>query len=178
MNAPKPTLKQKAYQGLKDYLILACYLWVVFGLFVLYRSVILSEHRIPFAPHGFALVNALALAKVMLVAQNFVSEWLNEAPLIYTTLLKSAAFAVLLGCFKIVEQTLLGLYRGLSYKESIVVAMGGGTLIGALVFMAMLAVVLIPFFAFTELSSVLGKENMRTLLFTPRPAGGQSSVSL
>jgi len=68
MNAPPPTQKQKAYQGLKNYLILGCYLWVVFASFVLYSSVILSEHRIPSAPHGFALVNALVLAKVILVA--------------------------------------------------------------------------------------------------------------
>jgi hypothetical protein len=153
--------------------MLAGYLWVVFALFVLYSSVILSEHRIQFAPHGFALVNALALAKVILVAQKFVGKWLNEMPLIYTTLFKSAAFAVLLGCLKIIEETLRGLYRGLSYDESIRVAVGGGTLTGALVFMAILAVVLIPLFAFTELSSVLGEGKLRTLLFTPRRAAGR-----
>jgi hypothetical protein len=159
--------------GLKNYLILACYLWVVFASFVLYSSVILSEHHIPFAPHGFAFINALVLARVILVAQRFVGEWLNEMPLIYTTLLKSVAFAVLLGCLKIIEETLRGLYRGLSYNESILVAVGGGTLTGALVFMAILAVVLIPFFAFTELSSVLGEERFKTLLFTPRRAAGR-----
>jgi hypothetical protein len=39
--------------------------------------------------------------------------------------------------------------------------------------MAMLAVELIPFFAFTELSSVLGEEKWRTLLFTSRHAAGR-----
>lgn len=43
MSALKPTVKQKTHQGLKDYLTLAFYLCVVFALFVLYRSVILSE---------------------------------------------------------------------------------------------------------------------------------------
>jgi hypothetical protein len=75
-----------------------------------------------------------------------------------------------LGWFKIVEETLVGLYNGLSYKASVAVAAGGGTLIGALVLMAMLAVVLIPLFAFTELSRVLGKEELRTLFFTSRRA--------
>jgi hypothetical protein len=63
MDAPKSSLKQKAYEGLNNYLILACYLWMILALLVLYRSVILSEHRIPFAPHAFALLNALVLAK-------------------------------------------------------------------------------------------------------------------
>jgi len=170
MNVRKPTLKQKAYQGLKSYLIIACYLWVVFALFVLYSSVILSEHSIPFAEQGFALVNALAFAKVILVAQKFVGKWLTEMPIVFTTLFNSTAFGVLLGCLKIIEGTLLGLYRGLSYKESIIVTLGGGTLTGALVLMAMLAVVLIPFFAFTELCSVLGEEKLRTLLFASRRA--------
>lgn len=171
MTVPKPSLKQKAYGGLKSYFILACYLWVVFGLFVLYKSFVLSEHRMPFVLEGLALVNALALAKVMLVAQGFVPGWLNEVPLIWTTLLKSAAFAIILGCFKVVEETLLGLYRGLSYEQSIVVAVGNGTLMGALVVMAMLAVVLIPFVAFTELNSILGKDNLKTLFLAPRRVG-------
>jgi hypothetical protein len=170
MSAPKSSLKQKPYEGLKNYLILACYLWVVFALFVLYRSVILSEHRIPFAPHGLALVNALVLAKVMLVAQKFVDKWFNEIPLLYTTLCKSAAYAVLLGWFKTVEETAVGLWRGLSYKESIAVAIGHGSLTGTLVLMAMLAVVLIPFFAFTELSRVLGEEELRAVLFRSHDA--------
>jgi hypothetical protein len=67
---------------------------VVFGLFVLHRSVISSEQHIPYAPHGFALLNALALGKVMLVAQDLhFGEWFNEAPLVLTTLFKSSAFA-------------------------------------------------------------------------------------
>jgi hypothetical protein len=45
------------------------YLFVVFSLFVVYKSVILAEQHISFVLHGFALINALALAKVMLVAQ-------------------------------------------------------------------------------------------------------------
>jgi hypothetical protein len=101
MNASKPTLKQKVWQGIKEYFVISLYLWVIFGLFVIYQSVILVEHDIPYASHGFALLNALALAKVMLVARelNFADNF-KDAPLIVPTLFKSAAFAVVLGCFK------------------------------------------------------------------------------
>jgi hypothetical protein len=168
MNAPNRTLKQKVYHGMKDFLVITCYLWVVFALFVLYRSVILSEQHIPFALHGFALLNALALAKVMLVAQELrFGEWFNEAPLIYTTLFKSAAFALLLGCFKILEELLIGLYHGHSFNES-VRAVGGGTLSGILIQMLILAVLLIPFFAFTGLGRILGEDKLKKLLFTSR----------
>ena len=87
MSEPKSTLKQKARQGLKEYLTIAGYLWVVLALFVLYKSVVLAEHHIPFAPQGVALLNALALAKVMMVAQHLhMGEKFKQAPLIYTTL--------------------------------------------------------------------------------------------
>jgi hypothetical protein len=167
MNALNRTLKQRVYHGMKDYMVISCYLWVVFGLFVLYRSVLLSDHGFPFAAHGLALLNALALAKVMLIAQELhFGHRFNEAPLIYTTLFKSAAFAFILGCFKILEEVLIGLYRGHSFNESI--RAGGGTLSGILVLMAILAILLIPFFAFTELDRILGEDKLQQLLFAPR----------
>jgi pilus assembly protein TadC len=174
MNAPNRNLKQRVYHGMKDFLVITCYLWVVFALMVLYRSVISSEQHIPFALHGIALINALALAKVMLVAQELhFGEWFNEAPLIYTTLFKSAAFALVLGCFKILEELLIGLYHGHSFNESISAV--GGTLSGILVLMAILAVLLIPFFAFTELGKILGKDKLKQLLFTSRHVASGSS---
>jgi hypothetical protein len=172
MNAPKSTLKQKAWQGMKEYFIISLYLWLVFGLFVMYQSVILAEHDIPFAFHGFALINALALAKVMLIAREFnFADNFKDAPLIIPTLFKSAAFAVILGCFKILEAIGVGLYHGRSISESIM-EVGGGRIEGILVFIALLAVQLIPFFGFTELRRVFGPGKLERLFFTSRhPAG-------
>jgi hypothetical protein len=175
MNAPKPTLKQRAYHGIKAYLALTCYLWIVLALFVLYKSVILAEHNIAFAANGFALINALALAKVMLLAQELhMAEQLKEAPLIYATLFKSAAFGLVLGCFKIFEEALMGLYHGKTFSESIA-GIGGGTFMGILSLMAILSVLLVPFFAITELGGVIGEEKLKKIFFNSRrPAGAQS----
>ena len=113
MNVTNRTLKQRAYHGFKEYLIISCYLCVVFSLFAVYRSVILAEHHIAITSQGFALLNGLALAKVMVVAQELhFADQLKGAPLIYPTLFKSATFAVLLGCFKILEESAVGLYHG------------------------------------------------------------------
>ena len=60
MSMSSQGLKQKAYHEMKEFLLIAFYLWVVFGLFVLYKSVILAEEHISFAYHGFAIINALA----------------------------------------------------------------------------------------------------------------------
>jgi hypothetical protein len=174
MDEPKRTLKQRAYQGLKEYLLISCYLWLVFSLFVIYRAVLLSE-RISVVAHGEALINALALGKVMLVAQELhFAEKFKEKPLIYATLFKSVAFATILGVFKILEEVGIGLYHGKSAGQSMA-EVGGGTLNGILAMMAILAVLLIPFFAFTELRDILGKEKLAGLFFTTGQLRGESS---
>jgi len=175
MSAPNRTLKQKAYHGMKEYLAIAFYLWVVFGLFVVYKEVILAQHHIAFAPHGLALINALALAKVMMVARELhFADYFKDAPLIVPTLVKSAAFAVILGCFKTLEATVIGWYRGQSFGDSIT-DVGGGTLAGILALTVLLAVLLIPFFGFTELRRVFGQDKLVKVFFTSRGAAGASS---
>src|ERR1700757_751045 len=120
-------LKRRAFGELKEFLITTAYLWVVFVLFIAYKTVILAQHGIDFAAHGFALINALVLAKFMLIARAFrLGEWSNDAPLIYPTLLKSALFAIVLGACKILEGAAVGYFRGKSFSESIA-EIGGGS---------------------------------------------------
>src|SRR5580704_7387338 len=80
----------------------------LFGIFI-YLWVLLSL----FSHQGFAIINALALAKVVLVAEYFhVGDKLKNRPLIYPIMFKSAVFAVILLCFHIIEETLLGVLHG------------------------------------------------------------------
>lgn len=164
------TLARKVYRGMINYLVIASYLWVVLGLFVLYSWVALFEHHIPFAPEGFALVNALALAKVILIARHlhFGARY-DKAPLVYTIFLKSGAFAILLGCFRLFEEALIGSFHGRSLSAGIS-AINGVALTRTAVLTAILAVALVPFFAFIELASLLGEEKIKRLLFAPRGA--------
>jgi hypothetical protein len=172
MNEVILATKQKVYHQFKQFVTITCYLWVVFALFTFYKSIVLSEQHIPFAPYGLAFVNALVMAKVMLIAQGLhFGKWFNKSPLLYATLFKSVAFAVLLSCFKILEEILTGWYHARPLNESIG-QVAGGTLGGILVVMAIFAVILIPFFAFAELSSVLGGDRLRELLFASRQNAG------
>jgi hypothetical protein len=162
------TLKQKAYHELKEFFGIALYLWVILALFQLYRSVLLAEEHISLAHQGFAVINALALAKVLLVAKALhLGEWVEDWPLIYPTLLKSALFTIVLACFKILEEAGLGLYRGKSFQQSIA-DLGGGTLNGILCLSLIMFVTLIPFFVVTELQGVLGEGKLIQLFFRPR----------
>lgn len=160
------TLKQRAYRELKEFFVIVCYLWVVFALFLLYKSVI-SNQGIDLLPLGLALVNALALGKIMLIAQAFhLGERNNGAPLIYPTLLKSGLFSLVLMFFKVLEEVAVGLFRHHSFQESI--AGLGGNLTGILVLTVILFVLLVPFFGFTELQGVLGEDKLAELFLGRR----------
>ena len=168
MSTPSRTVKQIALQQFKEFLVVALYLWVVFSLLILFKSVVLAEHHIPFAYHGFALFNALALAKVMLVAKDLhLGERFDKAPLIYPTLFKSALFTVVLACFKILEEDAVGLYHGKSFQQSIS-DLGGGTLNGIFVLTLLLFAMLIPFVGYGELQRILGEGKLERLFFYPR----------
>lgn len=105
---------------MREYLAISLCLFFVFSLFVVYKSLILAEHHIDFVPHGFAIINALALAKIMLVAQELhLGDQFRDAPLIYPTLLKAFAFTIVLACFKIAEDATVGMFRGKSFHQSI-----------------------------------------------------------
>lgn len=164
------TLKQRAYNEFKDFLLIAFYLWVVFALFLLYKSVILNE-SISYVSRGVALVNALVLGKFVLIARALhLGDQADNAPLIYPTLLKAALFSILLACCKILEEAAVGLYHGKSFAQSIA-DLGGGSLKGILTLTLLLFVMLIPFFACGELKRVLGEGKLGQLFFHPRPAG-------
>ncbi len=160
-------LKQKVAHEVREYFIISFYLFAIFSLFIVHKSLILSEHHIDFTLHGFALFNALALAKVMLMAQDLhFAEWLDDSPLVYPTLLKSFVFTIVLACFKVAEEFALGQIHGKSFQES-VVEIGGGTWKGMATLSALLFVMLIPFFGFAELRRVFG-ERLFALFFRPR----------
>jgi hypothetical protein len=162
-------LTQTAYHEAKEGLVIAFYLWVVFALLEMHKSVILGEHHIDIPAHGFALVNALALAKVVLVGRrlHLADNLLPNAPLIYPALLKSATFTLLLALVKILEDEAVGLYRGKSFNQSLA-DLGGGSWKAILSLAAIMFVVLIPFFGYTELQKILGEGTLEHIFFYRR----------
>jgi len=173
MTISRHQLKEKAYQELKEFLVIALYLWLIFGLLILYKSAILAEQHISFAYHGLAAINALALAKVMLVAKDLhLGEQYDDAPLIYPTLFKSALFTLVLVGFKILEDAAIGLYHGKSFRASIT-DLAGGTWQGILTLSLLLFVVLIPFVGFGELQRRIGKGKLSQVFFHERHAAAE-----
>ena len=165
MDESNPTIRQKAYHEFKEGLLIALYLWLVLGLLVVHKSMILAEEHIDYTYHGLALINALALAKIMLVAKHL--HWdnrLRNAPLIYPTLLRSAFFTLVLAGFKIFEDAIIGFYRHESLRQSIA-DLGGGTWKGVLTLVLLIFAMLIPFVGIGELGRVLGEGKLASIFF-------------
>ena len=168
MSKSSRDIKQFAYEQLKDFFAIALYLWIVFGLLVMFKSVVLAEQHISFTYHGFAIINALALAKVMLTAKDLhLGEGFEDAPLVYPTLLKSALFTIILACFKILEDAAIGMYHGQSFQQSIA-DLGGGTWKAVFTLTLLLFVILVPFVGYGELRRVLGEGRLEQIFFRHR----------
>jgi hypothetical protein len=162
-------LKAKAIEETKSLFWIFLYLWVLLSLFSFHKALVLKEEYLIY-DQGFALINALVLAKVILIGEFFhIGENLKNRPLIYPILFKSAVFAVLLICFHIIERSLRGVFlEGKTLSQSIP-TIGGGGLQGILLLGIIIFAVLMPFFAFRELYAAIGAIEFRTLLFGDEP---------
>lgn len=153
------------------YLVYVVYLTLVFAAFTQYRRLILADVGITYTNYGIALVEALILAKVIMIGDMFhLCRSLENKPLIFPTLLKTVVFTLFVGLFVFIEYAVKGLIKGKEALEGIMELLGKGSyevLAGWLV----IFVAFIPFFALRELSRVLGGEGKILALFFRRNDG-------
>lgn len=144
------------------------YLWLLFALFTYHKAIVLAQYNIAYEPFGVAFINAFILAKVMLVAEKMnLAAKLRNKPLAYPILTKSVVLAVIFILFNVVETMIKGLWQGKALSDSLP-KIGGGSPAEFIVTGLILAVALIPFFAFRELSRALGKGVLDGLLLRKR----------
>ncbi|MBL8224196.1 MAG: hypothetical protein JNM50_02610 [Chromatiales bacterium] len=148
---------------LRDYAIVAAYLYVCLGVLAIYKTAILRDAGVAFSPLGFALVKALVLGKFALLGkaaglgQGFGSTvgarigW------------KSVLFALLLLALSLVEELVAAWWGGRSFAESLAhVASLPPLTVGAdALVLLLIAVTLI---AFIELGRALGPGELARVL--------------
>ncbi len=96
----------------------------------------------------------------------------RRRPLIYPVLLRSILFAVVFIVFDIIEKMVIGVFRGKAVAQGIE-TFGGGGILGAILVATIIAIALIPFFGFVELSRLMDRGELARIFFTrgPRTAG-------
>jgi hypothetical protein len=159
------SLKAKAAEEFRRFLVLFVYLWILFGVFVLNQGVALREHGFDFAMQGFAFINALVFAKVMMLFEIFdPGRWLRKRPLIYPILYETLLLTILFLVAHVLEKAIEGLLRGKTIADSLP-PIGGGGFIGFLSITAILFIALIPFFGLRNLSLAMGEGRLWAVVF-------------
>lgn len=166
--SPKRPLKERAFDEFKRLVVIFLYLWVVFGLLSIHKSLVLSQYSLDGEEQTFAFINAFVFAKVLLVGEHFdLGSRFGQKPLLYPILYKSFVFTVLLMSFHIVESLVVGVWHGHTLAESFPPMLGWSPK-GLLVMSGFSFVLLLPFFGFREIARVIGRREMRALLLEPR----------
>ena len=164
----KRSLKEKIFHEMAEYWINVCYLTLMFAAFTQYRRFVLAAHDITYTNYWVAVIEALILAKVIMIGDVLrLGRGLEHKPLIYPTLYKTVVFSLFVGVFTLIEHGIKGLWRGKGLAGGLVDLLGKGhheLLAGCLVTF----VAFIPFFAFRELGRVLGEDKIRVLFFRRR----------
>ena len=150
----------------KKFVGIFLYLSIVFGVFVLHEWLVLSSEHLSYQFYGFALINALILAKIMLVAEGLhFAERFHGKPLAFPIAYKALAFTALLMVAYVIEETAVGVWHGNSAAQAIP-RIGGGTISGIAAVTTIMCIALIPFFAFRELGRGYGEAELNALIFT------------
>jgi len=159
-------LKVRALEELKLFSVSALYLWLFLGSFTVYRRLVLAEMGVIYLHWGIALIEALIIAKVLLIGRMFgFSRWFEDKPLIVPVLYKSILLGLFVLLFGIVEHFV----DGWVHKEGLLGGLHDMSEIGAYELGAralMMIVAFVPFFAFWEIGRVLGMHKVPAMFFS------------
>lgn len=162
--------KARVIEELKAFCLIALYLWLFLGSFTVYRRLIAAESGSAYLHYGIAMIEALVVAKVILIGRMFgFSRRFEDRPLIVPVLYKTILFGALVTFFGIVEH----LVEGWIHEQGLVGGLRdfaelGADELGAR--MLVLIVAFVPFFAFGEIVRVLGADEIAALYFSKREA--------
>lgn len=163
----RPELKDKISRELKEFLLIFLYLVFLLGAFNTYKWLIMAEYRVGHFIYGYTLVEALVLAKIILLGEGLgIGERFADRPLIIPTLYKTMLFALCVLALAIPEHLIEGFLHGKDAAQVFdELAQGRYEILSRVLVMF---VAFIPFFAFRELGGALGENNVFELFFRKR----------
>jgi len=169
----KGSLPDRLRHELREYAVVAVYLYVCFGVLLLYKEAILREEGLSYLHFGFAAGKALILGKFMLLGQAAgIGSRVRTRNLLTHIAGKVALFLVFLIVLTILEEFLVGLIHGRSIGE-VAADFGSRSTLELAATCLYMALVLTPYIGVRELSRALGPGAIRAALLAPP---GRSAV--
>ncbi len=166
-NAARASLKRKAIHEFVEFA--GIFLFLAFSLCAVatYSMLLLNEFHVKYLSYAFALVNALVIAKVVLIGEYaHVGRKYEGRPLFLSAVYKTLLFGLLVFGFHVLEEVfkhvLLGRPLASTYHEMPIKEVLGRSII--------VWCILLPLVVFREFRRVLGKEQFHAFFFRSREA--------
>jgi hypothetical protein len=163
------SLKQRAAREAEEYLVIASFLGALLGALTAYRRLLMSEVGVPYFHYGYAVIEALVLAKIVLLGEALhLGVRFERRPLIVSALFKSVVYGLLTFAFHILEHVVHALVTGESPGVALarLAAQPGEICAYSLV----LFVAFVPFFSLQAAGRLLGEVRFLDVLLK-RPPG-------
>jgi hypothetical protein len=167
----KPGLKQKAAHELKEFVGVALYLGILFCTLTTYTMLLLKKYDISYLNYTFAIINALIIAKVILIGEMaHLGRRAEARPLHQSIFYKAFVYSLLVFAFHFLEEFIKALVHHKSF----------GTVLHDIDYNDLSAktivifCVFVPLFAVTELRRVLGEDRFHSLFHNSPPSDDPS----
>lgn len=160
--------KERFKHGFIEYIINFIYLTFVFAAFSWYKRLILAVHEIEYVNYGVALLEALVLAKIIMIGDALrLGKGFEERPLIMPTLYRTLIFGIWIAAFKIVEFFVRKMIHGTApvgaYRE-----LGIANIYEMLARCLMMITAVMSFFAVKVLAGTMGEGRLFKMFFQNR----------
>ena len=174
-NSASNGLKQKTIHELWELAWVFLYLAFFFCSLEFYSVLLLRDFHVKYLNFGFALINALVVAKVIIIGEHVrIGARYEERPLILSAFYKAILFVLLVFAFHLLEELIKRfLHTGHFAGAFSTIRMNDLLGRGVVVFCTFL-----PLFAFRELRRVLGEKRFLDLLFRSGASLEQESERL
>jgi hypothetical protein len=171
----KPGFKQKAKEELRSFVAISLYLGFFFCALTTYTMLLMKKYNLDYLSYSFAIVNALVIAKVILIGEMaHLGKGVESRPLYQSILYKSFLFALLVLAVHFLEEFV----KRVIHHEPFGTVLHNIDLNDLIGRSLLMLCAFIPLFAFRELVRVLGEDKVHELLLKPKaPAAPALSPS-
>lgn len=169
-DAQKKTVKQKVEHEFEELAVLTLYLAFFFCALATYSMLLLNKFQISYFSYGTALINAVVIAKVILIGEAIKVGTKYEAKaLVYSAIWKAFVFGLLVFAFHVLEEVIKRLVHGQGFAGALHEVRIDDLLSRTVIIFC----TFIPLFLFRELRRVLADDKFRALIFRSDPSRGQ-----
>lgn len=163
------TFASRLTAELKRYAVISVYLFVCFGVILVYEASQSPDKDVTWLTIGIALGKALVMGKFILIGEMFEPGTRISAPtLLYRVTWRTLGMLIVLIIFKLIEEVIIGLVHSRSIGE-LVAEFGQIPLLSLIGPTLLMLLILIPMMFALELDRALGEKGLKGLLLD----GGQ-----